>query len=45
MKKGTTRIKNKKGKRSNFKHRPDKRFTERRRAKALSNTKSDMQVD
>ena len=42
---GTKRIKKKKGKGSNFFKRPDKRFTERRRAKALSNTKSDMQVD
>ena len=37
--------KKRKGKRSNFFKRPDKRFTERRRAKALSNTKSDMHVD
>ena len=36
---GTTRIKKKKGKSSNFKHRPDKRFTKKRRA--LSSSKSE----
>ena len=37
--------KKRKGKSSNFFKRPDKRFTEKRRAKALSKSKSDMEVD
>ena len=36
---GTTRVKKRKGKPSHLKHRPEKRFTEKR--KALSNTKTE----
>ena len=39
MMEGTTRIKKKKGKRNNFKHRPDKTMTAKRRA--FSSSKSD----
>ena len=35
---GTTRIKKRKGKSSHFKHRPDKRFTETRRARSKTDT-------
>ena len=42
-KQGKKRIKNRKGKSSNFKHRPDKTKTEKRRA--LSNNKSDTMID
>ena len=45
MMKGTTRIKNKKGKGSKFKHRPDRKKNAMRRALALSKSKSDMEVD
>ena len=40
---GKRRLTKRKGKRSNFKHRPDKSMTEKR--KTLSNSKSDMKID
>ena len=44
MMKGTTRIKKRKGKRSNFYKRPDKSFTNKRKD-ALQNSKSDKEID